>query len=70
MSVKLYSMRFAVNISLLWEKVSSHKKEFVFRKTFQSGQKLMQKQVDLHKGYCSHIFQSKEQISARHSPHK
>lgn len=43
MSVKLYSMRFAVNISFLWEKVGSHKKEFVFRKMFQSGQKHMQK---------------------------
>ena len=43
MSVKLYSMRFAVNISFLWEKVGSHKKELVFRKMFQSGQKHMQK---------------------------
>ena len=70
MSTNLYSMRFVVNISFLCEKVSSHNNQFVFRKMFQSSQKLMQKQVDLYKVYCSHIFQSKEQISARHSPHK
>ena len=36
MSAKFYSMRFAVNISFLWEKVSSHKNEFVFRNRFRA----------------------------------
>ena len=36
MSANFYSMRFAVNISFLWEKVSSHENQFVFRKRFRA----------------------------------